>query len=51
MQSQKEAFELNGPGKVIQENLDKEIVKGNTLSRFVDGALSGFFSGVVLQPL
>lgn len=26
-------------------------VKGNTLTRFVDGAISGFISGAALQPL
>ena len=26
-------------------------VKGNTLTRFVDGAISGFVSGAALQPL
>lgn len=32
---------------------DKELVhvKGNTLTRFIDGAISGFVSGAALQPL
>lgn len=29
----------------------KTMVKGNTMTRFVDGALSGLISGAVLQPL
>jgi hypothetical protein len=42
---------LDAPAREIQQTIDKEIVKGNTLTRFVDGALSGLFSGLVLQPL
>ena len=26
-------------------------VKGSTITRFIDGALSGLISGIVLQPL
>lgn len=26
-------------------------MKGNTITRFIDGALSGLISGIVLQPL
>jgi hypothetical protein len=46
-----EVYRLDTPAREIQETLDKEIVKGNTLTRFVDGALSGLFSGIMLQPL
>lgn len=35
----------------MQEEKEKVIIKGNTLTRFVDGAISGFISGAVLQPL
>jgi hypothetical protein len=30
---------------------EKTYIKGNTLTRFFDGAVSGFVSGAVLQPL
>lgn len=30
---------------------DAADVKGNTITRFIDGALSGLISGVMLQPL
>ena len=26
-------------------------VKGSTITRFIDGAMSGLFSGLILQPL
>ena len=42
---------MDAPAIEIQQTLEKEIVKGNTLTRFVDGALSGLISGLVLQPL
>lgn len=29
----------------------KNVIKGNTMTRFVDGAISGLISGAVLQPL
>ena len=47
----KELYHLDAPAMEIQKTLEKEIVKGSTLTRFVDGALSGLFSGLVLQPL
>lgn len=47
----KEVYHLDAPAKEIQGTIDQEIVKGSTLTRFVDGALSGLFSGIVLQPL
>lgn len=31
--------------------MKEDTVKGNTLTRFIDGALSGLISGIVLQPL
>jgi hypothetical protein len=30
--------------------MDREPVKGSTITRFIDGAISGLLSGVVLQP-
>jgi hypothetical protein len=30
--------------------MDREPVKGSTITRFIDGAVSGLLSGVVLQP-
>ena len=30
---------------------EKSVVKGSTITRFIDGACSGLISGVVLQPL
>jgi hypothetical protein len=49
--SAREVYRQDASTKEMQETMDKEIVKGNTFTRFVDGALSGLISGVVLQPL
>jgi hypothetical protein len=39
---------MDAPPTGNQDSTDKETVKGNTLTRFVDGAISGLISGAIL---
>jgi hypothetical protein len=39
---------MDAPAKETQDSTDKGTVKGNTLTRFVDGAISGLISGAML---
>ena len=35
----------------FNNNAQKPVMKGNNITRFIDGAISGLISGAVLQPL